>query len=163
MSKNFDARQATSTRLSQFFGRGPIELVFGTFTGPPFVAGAVSLRDLYRDYNDRVRFIVIYTTEAHPIDGWYTGGNHDIRQHLSMEERRDVAAMCEVALQYGIKTYVDEIDNAVSEAYASMPDRLYLVGTDGRIAYAGGKGPFGFKPGELKDSMDEHLAHLDSQ
>ena len=44
--------------------------------------------------------------------------------------------MCEVAMQYGIKTYVDEMDNAVSEAYASMPDRLYLVGTDGsRVAH----------------------------
>ncbi len=117
----------------------------------------MSLRDLYRDYNDRVRFIVIYTAEAHPTDGWYLG-NHDIRQHSSMEERREVAAMCEVAMQYGIKTYVDEMDNAVSEAYASMPDRLYLVGADGRIAYAGGLGPFGFKPGELKKAIDEYLA-----
>lgn len=65
--------------------------------------------------------------------------------------------MCEVALQYGIKTYVDEMDIAVSEAYASMPDRLYLVDSNGRIAYAGGKGPFGFKPAELKDAMDEYL------
>ena len=117
----------------------------------------MSLRDLYRDYNDQVRFIVIYTAEAHPTDGWYLG-NHDIRHHRSMEERREVAAMCEVAMQYGIKTYVDEMDNAVSEAYASMPDRLYLIGTDGRIAYAGGLGPFGFKPGELKEAIDEYLA-----
>lgn len=84
-------------------------------------------------------------------------GDHDIRSHQSIEDRREVAGMCEVALQYGIKTYVDEMDNAVSEAYASMPDRLYLVGADGRIAYAGGKGPFGFKPAELKDAMDEYL------
>ena len=65
--------------------------------------------------------------------------------------------MCEVALQYGIKTYVDEMDNAVSEAYASMPDRLYLIGTDGRVVYAGGRGPVGFKPGELKDAIDGYL------
>jgi hypothetical protein len=54
------------------------------------------------------------------------------------------------SLKYGIKTYVDEMDNAVAEAYASMPDRLYLVGADGRIAHVGGRGPFGFKPGDLK-------------
>ncbi len=85
-------------------------------------------------------------------------GEHDIRQHQTMAERREVAGMCEVALQYGIKTYVDEMDNVVSEAYASMPDRLYLVGTDGKVVYAGGKGPFGFKPAELKQAMDEYLA-----
>ena len=52
------------------------------------MAGAVSLRDLYRDYNDRVQFILVYTREAHPTDGWYMG-DHDIRNHKSMEERRD--------------------------------------------------------------------------
>lgn len=121
----------------------------------------MSLRDLYRDYNDQVHFIVVYTAEAHPTDGWYMG-NHDIREHQTIEERREVAAMCEVALQYGIKTYVDEMDNAVSEAYASMPDRLYLIGSDGRVAYAGGKGPIGFKPGELKDAIDSYLTRNDS-
>ena len=117
----------------------------------------MSLRNLYRDYNDRVQFILVYTREAHPTDGWYMG-DHDIRNHQSMEERREVAGMCEVALQYGIKTYVDEMDDAVAESYASLPDRLYLVGLDGRVAYAGGRGPFGFKPAQLKKAMDRCLA-----
>ncbi len=116
----------------------------------------MSLRDLYREYNDQVQFILVYIREAHPTDGWYMG-NHDIRDHQSMDERREVAGMCEAALQYGIKTYVDEMDDAVSEAYAAMPDRLYLVGIDGRVFYAGGKGPFGFKPGELKEAIDRCL------
>lgn len=47
-------------------------------------------------------------------------GDHDIRNHQSMEERREVAGMCEVALQYGIKTYVDEMDDAVSKSYALL-------------------------------------------
>ncbi len=125
------------------------------------MAGAVSLRDLYRDYNDRVQFILVYTREAHPTDGWYMG-DHDIRDHQSMEERREVAGMCEVALQYGIKTYVDEMDDAVSKSYASMPDRLYLIGIDGSVVYAGGKGPFGFKPPELKRAIDEYLVQVEA-
>ena len=116
----------------------------------------MSLRDLYREYNGQVQFILVYIREAHPTDGWYMG-NHDIRDHQSMDERREVAGMCEAALQYGIKTYVDEMDDAVSEAYAAMPDRLYLVGIDGQVFYAGGKGPFGFKPGELKEAIDRCL------
>jgi hypothetical protein len=119
----------------------------------------VSLRDLYKNYNDKIQFILIYTREAHPTDGWYMG-DHEIRNHQSMAERREVAGMCEVALQYGIKTYVDEMDDAVSEAYASLPDRLYLVGLGGTIVYAGDIGPFGFKPAELKDAMDRYLTDM---
>lgn len=121
----------------------------------------MSLRDLYQQYNDRIQFILVYTREAHPTDGWYMG-DHDIRNHQSMEERREVAGMCEVALQHGIKTYVDEMDDAVAEAYASLPDRLYLVGLGGTVVYAGARGPWGVKPAELKEAMDKHLAEIAS-
>ena len=72
----------------------------------------------------------------------------------------DVAGMCEVALQYGIKTYVDEMGDAVSNAYASLPDRLYLVGQTGKVVYAGGRGPFGFKPAELKEAIEKYLLEI---
>ena len=76
----------------------------------------MSLRDLYRDYNDTIQFILVYIREAHPTDGWYLG-DHNIRHHQSMEERREVAGRCEAALQYGIRTYVDEMDDRVAKAY----------------------------------------------
>jgi hypothetical protein len=43
-----------------------------------------------------------------------------------------------------------------------MPTRLYLVGKDGLVAYAGGLGPFGFKPAELKEAIDAYLGGMDS-
>ena len=116
----------------------------------------MSLRELYEQYHERVQLLMIYIREAHPTDGWYIG-EHDIRHHQSIEERREVASQCEVTLQYGIPTLVDGMDDAVMTAYAAHPDRLYLVGTDGRIAYGGGRGPWGFKPDELKAAMDEYL------
>jgi hypothetical protein len=33
----------------------------------------------------------------------------------------------------------------------------YLIGSDGRIAYQGGEGPFGFKPRELEQAIVRHL------
>ena len=135
----------------------------------------MSLRDLYAHYNDRVQFLVIYIREAHPEDGWSLGKLGGLGKRLgklagpakhvqqgiydpqTIEQRREVAGMCEVALQHGIRTYVDEMDDAVMTAYAAMPDRLYLVGLDGRVAYAGGPGPFGFKPAELADAIDAYL------
>ena len=115
--------------------------------------GAVSLRDLYAGYSERVQFLVIYIREAHPMDGWALS-EHDVYDPKTIEERRQVTGRCAEAMQYGIQTYVDEMDDAVMTAYAAWPDRLYLVGLDGRVAYAGGEGPFGFKPQELKEAID---------
>ena len=64
---------------------------------------------------------------------------------------------CELALQYGIKTYVDEMDDLVNHAYAGWPTRLYLVGLDGKIVYAGSQGPIGMKPKELKAAIADYL------
>ena len=120
----------------------------------------MSLHDLYAEYKDRIQFLVIYIREAHPTDGWYMG-NHNIRDPKTIQERRHVAGRCESSLQYGIKTYVDEMDDIVMKAYAAWPDRLYLIGLDGRVVYAAGRGPWGFKPGELKEAIDALLAHDD--
>ena len=80
-------------------------------------------------------------------------GSHAIRDPQGLEERRRVAGSCETALELGIRTYVDGMDDAVMEAYAAWPDRLYLIGLDGRVAYAGGKGPFGFRPRKLRKAL----------
>ena len=119
---------------------------------------AVSLRDLYEQYRDRVQFLVVYIREAHPVDGWDLGGGPRIQDHQTMEERRKVAGMCEVAMQYGIGTYVDEMDDGVMTAYAAWPERLYLIGENGRVVYAGGLGPFGFEPAELQEAIDSLVA-----
>ena len=110
------------------------------------------LQDLYAEHGDRVQFLVIYIREAHPTDGWYMG-NHDFRDPQTIVERRALAGTCETRLKYGIPTLVDEMDDAVMKAYAAWPDRLYLADLDGRVAYAGGIGPRGFKPGKLKRAI----------
>ena len=135
----------------------------------------MNLQDLYEKYHKRVQFISIYIREAHPVDGWWLGKGvlgvamkiarlkaaTDVYDPTTIEERRQVAGRCEDSLQYGIRTYVDEMDDAVNIAYAGWPTRLYLVGLDGRVEYAGGPGPFGFKPSELGDAIEEYLNRLE--
>ena len=75
----------------------------------------------------------------------------------TIEERRSVAGACETALRYGIRTYVDEMDDAVNNAFAAWPTRLYLVGLEGQVAYAGGLGPWGFRPQELGSAIEGYL------
>jgi hypothetical protein len=57
-----------------------------------------------------------------------------------------------------VPTVVDGMDDGVNTAYAAWPDRLYLIGLEGEVICAGGIGPFGFKPAELKEAMDKYLA-----
>jgi hypothetical protein len=47
-------------------------------------------------------------------------------------------------------TLIDRADNKVNQSYAAWPDRMYVVGKDGKIAYQGGPGPWGFKPAEVE-------------
>ena len=76
-----------------------------------------------------------------------------VHEPTTVDERLAVASSCAAKLHVDMPTVVDGIDNAVASAYGGWPDRLYLVGRDGRIAFQGGEGPFGFKPGELERAL----------
>ena len=103
------------------------------------------LGDIYRRYRDHVAFFVIYVQEAHPTDGWQTERNVAegilFRQHQSYEEREAVATTCSLDLHLPLLVLVEAMDNAMDDAYGAAPERLYLIGVDGRVAYQGGAGP----------------------
>lgn len=134
----------------------------------------MSLHDLYRQHHERVQFLSVYIREAHPTDGWWLGKGLigwfarrwetrvaiDVQDPRTLAERQAVAGRCEGALKYGIRTYVDEMDDAVNEAYAGWPTRLYLVGLDGRVVYHGGLGPYGFSPKRLGRAIEDYLTTL---
>ena len=81
----------------------------------------------------------------------------EIYDPITLEERRKAAGDCAESLQYGVKTYVDEMNDQVNNNYAAWPTRLYLIDKNGLVVYTGGLGPFGFKPGELKRAIQKHL------
>ncbi len=81
-----------------------------------------------------------------------------VEDPLSLEERNGVAAVCMTKLELEpMPALVDDVDDSVNKAYAAWPDRLYLVGKDGKIAYRGGPGPFGFDPDELETAIRGEL------
>jgi hypothetical protein len=55
---------------------------------------------------------------------------------------------------------IDDINDRVGHAYSGMPDRLYVVGRDGRVVYKGGRGPFGFNASEMEQALVLHLLDL---
>lgn len=113
--------------------------------------------DLYARYRERVELLVIYVREAHPTDGWRMSSNDRaeiaVLQPRSQTERESVAAACCARLEIPMPVLVDEIHDPVGHAYSGMPDRLYVIDRDGRVAYKGGRGPFEYKPGEMEQSL----------
>jgi hypothetical protein len=108
-----------------------------------------------------VHFLAVYIREAHPEEGWILPENRRsglaVHEPTSDEERRGVASTCATNLRLQMPMVVDGVDNAVASVYGGWPDRLYLVGRDGRIAFQGGEGPFGFQPDELERAIEREL------
>jgi len=73
-------------------------------------------------------------------------------------EREAIASACVLHLKLAIPTLLDDMSNDVDLKYAALPDRLYLIGADGRIAYRSDPGPWGFKPEELEAAIEGYLA-----
>jgi Iodothyronine deiodinase len=120
------------------------------------------LEDLYERYRDRVAFFVVYVREAHPEDGWVLASNRRegiaVADPASAVEREEVAEACAASLKLRIPVLIDLLDDEVARRYGAWPDRLYLIGRDGRIAFQGGEGPFGFEPELLAAAIEAELA-----
>jgi len=117
---------------------------------------------MQKQYGEKVEFIVVYIREAHALDGASprgVGGDHPaVEEPLTIQERLAVATRCDAKLDLSAFTVViDDIKDTANTSYAAHPDRLYLVDKEGRIAYAGGRGPREFFPNELEDSIREQL------
>ena len=112
---------------------------------------------MHRRYQGRVQFLGVYVREAHAADGWWpqTQGQPgcDVAQPKTLAERFGVAQRTCEALNVTMPLLVDEMDDRVGHAYSGMPDRLYLIDRDGKVAYKGGRGPFGFRPPELEQAL----------
>lgn len=108
-------------------------------------------------YGSQAQFLAVYVREAHPVDGWRLEGNDavgiSIEQPVDFAERLDAAAKCSAHLEIDMPLAVDSIDDRVGHAYSGMPDRLYVIDRDGWVTYKSGRGPFGFSPAEMEQSL----------
>ncbi|QEH36927.1 Iodothyronine deiodinase [Aquisphaera giovannonii] len=157
----------TQVSLSGMIGPRPLVLIFGNFTCGPFRYHAGNLEKLFRRYRERANFLMIYVRETHPADGWRMQSNETIGisaiQPRTWDQRADVARRCGRLLGLGFPMLVDTIDDGVATQYSGMPARLYLIDRMGKIAYKGGRGPYGFKPDELEQALILLLNDVDDR
>lgn len=116
---------------------------------------------MYRKYKSEVEFLLVYVREAHPTDGWQLDANKRDRvllaQAKSIDEKDSHATSCVRKLNIEFTTVLDGMDNRVELDYFGWPDRMYVVGRNGRIAWKGSPGPQGFRPAELEAAIRKEL------
>jgi len=78
-------------------------------------------------------------------------------QPKTLDERSAIADSCALRLELSIPTLIDDMENSTDQKYYALPDRLYLIGRDGRIAFRGGPGPWGFVADELESAIESYL------
>lgn len=100
----------------------------------------------------------VYIREAHASDSNWPARHVQIEQPKTFEARQKVATTCSAGLNLTIPLLVDDIDNTVMRAFDSFPDRLYIIGPDGRITFQGGRGPRGFSVDEMETALKKMLA-----
>ena len=119
---------------------------------------------MYQNYKNEVEFMLVYIREAHPTDGWQHPANDRDGIKLAMPktagEKQEAATACVRKLDIQFTTLVDGMDAQVESNYSGWPDRLYLVGKDGRVAWKGSPGPAGFLPKQLEAAIKKELGRM---
>ena len=50
------------------------------------------------------------------------------------------------------------MDDAGCKAFSAWPERIYILGVDGDIAYQGGHGPYDFRVDEAREALADLLS-----
>ena len=115
------------------------------------------LNEIAAEFEGRVPVYCIYIREAHPEDGWQVEMNVDddviYNEPTTADERADLAQVCVLRLNLQMPMLLDDMTNAVDAAYVALPERLYALDADHKIAWRSDSGPAGFKPEEWREEL----------
>ncbi len=114
----------------------------------------MSLQNAFEKYGDKADFTWVYISEAHATDDARPSRDVKIKEHTTLEERTKVAKGAAEGLGLTIPLLIDDMENTLDSAYSAHPDRLFVLDADGKVAYAGGRGPFGFDVDEMVAALD---------
>lgn len=122
-----------------------------------------SLERLYQTYRDRVEFVLVYIREAHPgsiVEVPTAEGGKELQVVGRTSTPADRLANLRKVIKLGgltMPAVIDDDEGTTQRAYTGWPDRLYVIGADGKIAYKGGPGPSGFRVSEVEAWLKENV------
>jgi len=118
------------------------------------------MKTLFETYSDKAIFLMVYIREAHPARADQTAENADwkaidgvvFHQPEKYKQRLKLVEAACTFWELNFPALVDVIEPSIGNLYNASPNRLYIIDTEGRIAYRGSKGPRGVNAheGELE-------------
>lgn len=149
--------EGADTMLSDFQrGSKPLVVNFGSCSWLPFMSNVDSYNAMVTKYGQVANFLTVYTSEAHPLDGWALLNHEKFSrsQHTTIKERITAAHVLKSeGLQGGL--VADSIKNEGPILYGSLPERLYVI-QDGFIRFKGGRGPFMYNIDDVRAWLDKN-------
>jgi len=111
-------------------------------------------------FSDIADFVTVYISEAHPLESGDLPENYEFKfgSHEQFEDRIGAAQSLNQKfknLSITCPLLVDFMDDKANKAYGALPERIYVL-FNGKIAYMGGQGPFGYKIDEVEDWLTNH-------
>jgi thiol-disulfide isomerase/thioredoxin len=136
--------QGKTVRLEDLLGDMPIVIEFGSKTCDPCMGQVEPMNSLARRFQGKVKFVFIYSREAHPDPVRVSQSEDD--EHFPDEparaarmQRRQEAAQsfCNVTGKDWLVLVDDVAEKSVYHAYVQgLGNALFLIGRDGRIVLA---------------------------
>jgi len=153
-------------RLGDLIGERPVVLQVGSRSCPVFRYRRFGMGELYDEYRDRVRFVVVYSREAHPVGSKspYTEGEWDLAINRlagvrlgdpsTYDERRKRARESRDVLKIEAEVLVDGMDDRVWRLYGAAPSPAYVIDRGGRVVLT----QAWVDPGEIRETLEGLLA-----
>jgi len=112
-----------------------------------------ALNAIAEKYAGDVDFVMIYIREAHASDVWPLGNFYDIKNHQTIEDRKEAAKkLIEKGLKFPV--LLDSMNGQFDSNYAVWPERYYIF-QDNVITYISQPSDeFGFDKGTLINSIE---------
>lgn len=152
-----DVSTGKTVSLSDFRGKNPVVVVFGSYTCPNFRSSADALKALQTKYGSQAHFLLVYIREAHASDSWQSTRNERegvvLGQSNGIAEKQEHALMCTRTLHLPFQALVDGLDNKVESAFAAWPSRAFVIGRDGRIRYSTRLTELDFSPRDMESAL----------
>jgi len=106
--------------------------------------------------NEPVDFLVVYIKEAHSLDEWAFDFEKNKRyQHRTLEDRLEAGEFL-AEIVTNVPVVVDNMEDGNNLGYGARPERLFIV-ENGKIAYEGAIGPFGYDLEEMEGALKSLL------
>jgi len=122
------------------------------------------MNEIYKTFQDRLDFYLVYIREAHPTDGWQVFSNIDdevfYAEPTTADERTEVAGVCMLELGFTMATLLDNMANDVDAKYAALPERLYVLDAEGKVFYRGIMGSRGFNVDTWLEAIEAQAASV---